>query len=90
MRRVALIGAGFIARVHAEALQSLRGVQVSAVVDPKRDAAASLARTCEAAQVFTSIDDALAADAFDCATSWCRRPRIATWPCRCCKPASRC
>ena len=40
MRRVALIGAGFIARVHAEALQSLRGVQVSAVVDPKRDAAA--------------------------------------------------
>ncbi len=43
------------------------GCSVSAVVDPKRDAAASLARTCEAAQVFTSIDDALAADAFDCA-----------------------
>ncbi len=67
MRRVALIGAGFIAHVHAEALQSLRGVQISAVVDPKRDAATRLARTCEGAQAFTSIDDALAADVFDCA-----------------------
>ena len=73
MRRVALIGAGFIAHVHAEALQSLRGVQISAVVDPKRDAAAGLARTCGTAPTF-----------------WCRHPRIATWPCRCCKPASRC
>ncbi len=67
MRRVALIGAGFIARVHAEALQSLSGVRVSAVVDPNRDAADSLARSCNAAPVFTSVDDALAADAFDCA-----------------------
>jgi predicted dehydrogenase/nucleoside-diphosphate-sugar epimerase len=67
MRRVALIGAGFIAGVHAEALQSLSGVRVTAVVDPNRDAAQRLARSCEAAQVFTSVDDALAADAFDCA-----------------------
>jgi predicted dehydrogenase/nucleoside-diphosphate-sugar epimerase len=67
MRRVALIGAGFIARVHAEALQSLPGVRITAIVDPKHDAAAGLARICNAAQVFTSVDAALAAGAFDCA-----------------------
>jgi predicted dehydrogenase/nucleoside-diphosphate-sugar epimerase len=67
MRRVALIGAGFIARVHAEALQSLRNVRVTAVVDPKRDAAAGLARSCDGAGVFASVAEALAADAFDCA-----------------------
>ena len=45
MRRVALIGAGFIARVHAEALQTISGVRVAAVVDPNRGAAESLAGT---------------------------------------------
>jgi predicted dehydrogenase/uncharacterized protein YbjT (DUF2867 family) len=67
MRRVALIGAGFIARVHAEALQSLRDVRVSAIVDPNRDAAAKLAGSCNAATVFGSVEDLLAADACDCA-----------------------
>ena len=67
MRRVALIGAGYIARVHAEVLQALRGVRVTAIVDPNRVAAEGLARSCGAAQVFASADAALAADAFDCA-----------------------
>jgi len=67
VRRVVLIGAGFIARVHAEALRSLRDVQITAIVDPNHAAAQSLAQSCGAAQVFTSVDEALTADAFDCA-----------------------
>ena len=67
MRHVVLIGAGFIARVHAEALRSLRDVQITAIVDPNRVAAQSLAQICGAAQVFASVDEALAADVFDCA-----------------------
>lgn len=67
MRRVALIGAGFIARVHAEALQSVQGTRITAIVDPNHDAATSLARSCDAAQTFNSVEDALAANAFDCA-----------------------
>ncbi|MBO0710165.1 MAG: Gfo/Idh/MocA family oxidoreductase [Acetobacteraceae bacterium] len=67
MRRIGLIGAGFIARIHAEALQSLPNLRISAVVDPNRDASARLAETSGAAQTFTSVDDALSADAFDCA-----------------------
>ncbi|MEJ0015013.1 MAG: NAD-dependent epimerase/dehydratase family protein [Acetobacteraceae bacterium] len=68
MRRVALIGAGFIARVHADALRSLPGVGVTAVIDPNLEAARRLAGTVgAAAQVFASADAAIAADAFDCA-----------------------
>jgi predicted dehydrogenase/nucleoside-diphosphate-sugar epimerase len=67
VRRVGLIGAGFIARVHAEALQSLPDLRITAVVDPSRSAASSLARSLNGAQVFTSVDDSLAADALDCA-----------------------
>jgi predicted dehydrogenase/nucleoside-diphosphate-sugar epimerase len=67
MRRVGLIGAGFIARIHADVLQSLPGVRVTAVVDPLQTAAADLARRAEGAQAFNSAADALAADAFDCA-----------------------
>jgi predicted dehydrogenase/nucleoside-diphosphate-sugar epimerase len=67
MRRVGLIGAGVIARVHADALKTLRNAQVTAVVDPRHDAAAGLARHCEGAQVFASVGEAMAADAFNCA-----------------------
>ncbi len=67
MRRVALIGAGFIAGVHAEALHSLRGRRITAIVDPRRNSAANLARFCDGARLFISVDDALADDAFDCA-----------------------
>ena len=67
MRRVALIGAGFISRVHAEALRPMRAVRISTVVDPTRSAAESLARFCGAEHIFASVDEALSADAFDCA-----------------------
>lgn len=67
MRRVALVGAGFIARVHAEALQSVPNARVTVVVDPNRSAAESLARFCGGASTFGSIEEAVAAEAFDCA-----------------------
>lgn len=67
MRRVGLVGAGYIARVHADALRTLKGVTISAVIDPNVDAAGRLAGAIGGAAPFASIDDALAADAFDAA-----------------------
>ncbi len=67
MRRVALIGAGYISRVHAEALQDTPGVVLAAVVDPDAGAAERLARAYRVPRHFTSIAEALAADAFDAA-----------------------
>lgn len=67
MRRVALVGAGYIARVHAEALQTISDARVAVVVDPNCGAADSLARFCGGATTFGSIDEAITADAFDCA-----------------------
>lgn len=43
-RRVALIGAGNIAAVHAEALQVIAGADLVGIIDPRIDRAASLAR----------------------------------------------
>ncbi len=63
-RRVGLIGAGYIATAHAEALKALN-YRVSAIVDPNRGAAESLARRFGVGAVHTSLEDALAADAFD-------------------------
>lgn len=67
MRRVGLVGAGFIARVHAEALQSIPGVSISCVIDPREANARSLARDFGQATVFTSVEAALAAEQIDCA-----------------------
>ena len=66
MRRVALVGAGFIARAHVEALRRTPGVHLAAVVDPVAAAAHALADPV-GARVFASVAEALAADAFDCA-----------------------
>ncbi len=43
MSRVCLVGAGYISRVHSDAIGSLPGLQVTAVVDPNESAARSLA-----------------------------------------------
>ena len=67
MRRVALIGAGYISRVHAEALQDTPGVALAAIVDPDIGAAERLARAYRVPRHFASIAEALAADAFDAA-----------------------
>ncbi len=50
-RRVALIGAGHVAQVHAAALAALPDVTVVAVVDPVRERAERLARRCGAGRV---------------------------------------
>jgi predicted dehydrogenase/nucleoside-diphosphate-sugar epimerase len=62
MSRVCLVGAGFIASVHAEVLRSLPGHKLSAVVDPNLEAAARLAGD---ALTFPNIEAALAVNAFD-------------------------
>jgi nucleoside-diphosphate-sugar epimerase/predicted dehydrogenase len=68
MQRVALVGAGYISRVHAEALQEVAGVRLAAVIDPDLAAAERLARGFAkggAPRAFGSVAEALAADAFD-------------------------
>lgn len=65
MTRVALIGAGYISRVHAEAIRLLPGIQLAATIDPILDSARALAANFNIPQVFASLQEALAADAFD-------------------------
>ena len=67
MRRIGLVGAGFISRVHAEALRSLPNTRITAIIDPSVAAAKALARDCDGAPVFASVRDALDAKAIDCA-----------------------
>ncbi len=67
MRRIALVGAGFISRVHIEALQGVQGVRTTAIIDPNTEAAGALARAYKIDAVHASVEEALAANAFDCA-----------------------
>ena len=67
MRRVALIGAGFIADSHLIALQARKGVGVSAVVDPSTERAEALAVKAGGARAFPSIEAMLEADRPDAA-----------------------
>ncbi len=67
MRRVGLVGAGFISRVHAEVLAGVADVRTAAIIDPDRAAAQRLARQWKVENVFASVEEALAADAIDCA-----------------------
>jgi predicted dehydrogenase/nucleoside-diphosphate-sugar epimerase len=63
--RIALVGAGYIAQVHAEALRSIPGMQIASIIDPSANAAAALAALCPGAEPFASVAAALAANAFD-------------------------
>lgn len=67
MRRVCLVGAGFIAQIHAEALAATKGVRLQAVVDPDRMAAKTLAARWRVPRIFASTAEALAAGEVDCA-----------------------
>lgn len=67
MRRICLVGAGNIARIHAEALALMPEVSVVAVADPRLDAAEALARLLPEARAFGSADEALTAGGFDAA-----------------------
>ena len=62
--RIGLIGAGYIASWHAEALKATPGVTLSAICDRNRGAAEALAAGYRA-QVFTSVEEMIAARACD-------------------------
>jgi predicted dehydrogenase/nucleoside-diphosphate-sugar epimerase len=61
-RRVALLGAGYIADWHALALQSVAGVKLVAVCDRVQAKAHALARKFGVAGVYASLDAMLAAE----------------------------
>ncbi|MGO9340753.1 MAG: NAD-dependent epimerase/dehydratase family protein [Terracidiphilus sp.] len=61
-RRVALLGAGYIADWHAQALQSVAGVELVAVCDRFVAKAQALARKFDVARVYESLDEMLAAE----------------------------
>ncbi|MCC6471331.1 MAG: NAD-dependent epimerase/dehydratase family protein [Alphaproteobacteria bacterium] len=67
VRRVCLIGAGSIAHTHAEALSTIPGVSLHAVVDVNADAARKFAERWHIPQTFPSVTAALAENALDCA-----------------------
>ena len=67
MRRICLVGAGNIARIHAEVLVKMSEVSVVAVADPRRGAAEALARLLPGAKPVGSVEEALAAGGFDAA-----------------------
>jgi len=63
-RRVCLVGAGYIADVHAEALKALK-LPLTAVVDPNEAARTKLARKWKVPATFATVDEAIQANAFD-------------------------
>jgi predicted dehydrogenase/nucleoside-diphosphate-sugar epimerase len=67
MRRVVLVGAGFIAQVHAEVLRGIPEVELHAVVDRHGGAAKALAETWGVRRVFASAEDAILSGEIDCA-----------------------
>lgn len=58
MTRIAVVGAGGVARRHVDVLSALEDVQVVAVADPAQGAAAALAATC-GADSYTDLEQAL-------------------------------
>lgn len=64
--KVGLLGAGYISGWHAAALKRAQGVEISAVCDLSRGAAQTLADSCGAANVYSSLDEMLGAGAVDC------------------------
>ncbi|MCK6554760.1 NAD-dependent epimerase/dehydratase family protein [Candidatus Binatia bacterium] len=67
MRLLCLVGAGNIAQIHAEALQSVAGVRIAAVVDPNIEAARRLAAVYGVSRAYPSVSDAMAAGGMDAA-----------------------
>ncbi len=65
MTRVALIGAGFISRMHSEGLHPITGVRLAAVIDAVPEFAQAPALEHNVPRSFPSVQDALAADVLD-------------------------
>ncbi|WP_372623263.1 NAD-dependent epimerase/dehydratase family protein [Falsiroseomonas sp.] len=66
-RRICLVGAGYIAGIHAEALKSLPGVRIEAIVDPNAEAAQRLGEALGVSRRHGSVREALGAGALDAA-----------------------
>ncbi|MGP6089423.1 NAD-dependent epimerase/dehydratase family protein [Antarctobacter jejuensis] len=64
--RVGLIGAGYIADWHADALKATPGVKITAVCDTSESAARALAEPL-GARVLTRVDDLISENICDCA-----------------------
>lgn len=67
MRRVWLVGAGYISDVHAEALRTMPNVRLQGVVDPNLTLAQSLAARWSIAETAASVEEAIASGHVDCA-----------------------
>jgi predicted dehydrogenase/nucleoside-diphosphate-sugar epimerase len=65
MNRICLVGAGSIARAHAEAVAALPGLSLACVVDPDLAAAQRLARDFGGVPAYASIAEALTGAGFD-------------------------
>jgi predicted dehydrogenase/nucleoside-diphosphate-sugar epimerase len=65
VRRVALLGAGYIADWHAQALNSVAGVELVAVCDRFVSKAETLARKFGVPKVYGSLEEMLAAEKLD-------------------------
>jgi predicted dehydrogenase/nucleoside-diphosphate-sugar epimerase len=65
VRRVALVGAGYIADWHAQGLRSVEGVELVAVCDRALARAEALAAKFGVAQVYGSLEEMLAAERLD-------------------------
>lgn len=66
-RRVCLVGAGYIARTHAEVIDSLAGIDVIAIVDVNEDRARDFARSRGIERVYSKSEDLLNDGNVDCA-----------------------
>ena len=65
MSRICLVGAGSIARAHAEAIAALPGLGIACIVDPNLAAAARLAKDFGGVAHYGSIAEALAGVGFE-------------------------
>lgn len=64
--KVGLLGAGYIAKWHANALRRVNGVDVTAICDVSSDAAGQLADEFGVKDRFTSLDEMLSSNHVDC------------------------
>jgi hypothetical protein len=67
LRRVCIVGAGYISHIHAEAVKSLPGLTLHAVVDVSEAAAKAFAARWGVPKVFTDIDAAIASGEIEAA-----------------------
>ncbi len=65
VKHVGLIGAGYIAAVHAEALKAVSGVKLTGIIDPRTDRASGLSRHNGGVPVTSSLAEMLKSEHLD-------------------------